>query len=238
MQSVTSYYDPPTTNYPSPGYLDTQTSTKKPSHKNYYPAASIYPSLSGMNDEKNKHQFGNSYQYDLVTYTTSTIKPIVQEAVWPSNQLPPPKKRQELRNTINDNGNNIFNENLDSKRRRKLKNRRNRAKRRRNRFFKTILKNSITGRKRKHLLPSITKYLKEKRRKLLLEDKIRRGIPYPNLPTAKPLPKHMEHSLLVLMPEGPRSPFFESIGKLTIFFDIIFNDDLVFISDVNPFSIN
>ena len=179
-----------------------------------------------MNAEKKKRQSLHSFQYDNVLYTTSTIKPFHQEQVWPSTQLPPPKKDTSLRNpnTINDSGRTKFNGHINSKRRRKLKSKRNRAKRRRNRIFKHLFNykgrvrlDNISGRIRKHFSPSVAKYLKEKRRKAALEDKIRRGIPYPRLPTSKPLPNHMKNSLLVLMPEGPRSPFFETIGKIMEF---------------------
>ena len=176
-----------------------------------------------MNAEKKKRQSLHSFQYDTSSYTTSTIKPILQEQVWPSTQLPPPKKDTSFRNPniINDSGRTKFNDYIDSKRRRKLKSKRNRTKRRRNRILKHLFNfkdrvrlDNISGRKRKRLSPAAKKYLKEKRWKAVLKDKIRRGIPYPHLPTSKPLPNHMKNSLLVLMPEGPRSPFFESIGKL------------------------
>ena len=209
MQSVTSYYKPPTTVYPSPGHLAIQTTTQKSIYKNYYPEASIYPSLSGMNAEKNKHQFGNSFKYDLETYTTPTTKIVNQEEIWPSNQLPPPNNNLILKNknTFNGSGKLELSKDIHSKKRQKLKNKQIRAKRRRNRFFRNLFKN------RKRLFPAITNYLKKKRRKALLEDKIRRGIPYPHLPASKQLPDRMKNSLLVLMPEGPRSPFLETIGN-------------------------
>ena len=172
-----------------------------------------------MNAEKNKLQFGKSFQYDSVSYTPSTTKPVHKEAVWPSNQLPPPISHHALntQNFIDDSRKFKFNDNIPSKKRRKLKNKHKRAKRRRNRLFKNIFKNTIAGRSRKRLLHPIAKYLREKRRKALLEGKIRRGIPYPHLPASKQLPEHMKNSLLVLMPEGPRSPFFETIGNASLF---------------------
>ena len=170
-----------------------------------------------MNAEKNKLKFGKSFQYDSVSYTPSTTKPVHKEAVWPSNQLSPPISHHALntQNFIDDSRKFKFNDNIPSKKRRKLKNKHKRAKRRRNRLFKNIFKNTIASRSRKRLLHPIAKYLREKRRKALLEDKIRRGIPYPHLPASKQLPEHMKNSLLVLMPEGPRSPFFETIGNAT-----------------------
>ena len=134
----------------------------------------------------------------------------MNEEIWPSSSLPSGTHKfvtVKSSKNVHSSGRNQFNKYLTPKRRRK--NRIRAAKRRRNKFFKA----SYKRRNKNRLISSISKYSKKKKH-TLFNSKIRRGNAFPRILPPKPYPDHMRHSLLLLMPNGPRIPILETIGML------------------------
>ena len=186
-QSVTGYYYPPTTAYPSlPSYPTTQKTTPKPI---------------------------KSFLNNGLQYTSKTRKPSISVPVWPSSSLPSPKysfRNVRGKNKTRFRGRNRFRNNFTSQRKRKNKTRL--RKKRKNKYRKGAYKLKKYNKNSNRIVPSAAKYPKQKRRKPF-NSKLWRGSPFQRTSLPKPYPDHMKHSLLVLMPDGPRIPLLETIGN-------------------------
>lgn len=202
-QAVTPYYNLPTTDYPS---------------------SSVYPTSQNVS----AHSFKNY----AIRYTTKTDKPFAKESIWPSSPLSKAKSAPKAKNPlkyfkkkyfpknkahnhkhkhIRPSGRYKFKRNFTLKSRRKKKFQPPR--RRRKQLYKSSYQIGIQNKtkKRPSESPSNTEVNRKKRK--LFGPKTQRRQPYPRRQLSKPYPDNMRHSLLVLMPDGPRVPVLETIGS-------------------------
>ena len=205
-QAVTPYYPSPTTDYPS---------------------STVYPTSQNVT----AHSFKNY----AIRYTTKTDKPFAKESIWPSSPLSKAKPGPKAKNTLNYFKKNYFPKNkahnhkhkhtrpsgrYKSNRNFTLKSRRKKKfqppRRRRKQLYKSSHQKGIQNKSKKRLpkSPSNTEVNRKKRK--LFSPKTQRRQPYPRRQLSKPYPDHMRHSLLVLMPDGPRVPVLETIGSTFI----------------------
>ena len=202
-QAVTPYYNLPTTDYPS---------------------SSVYPTSQNVS----AHSFKNY----AIRYTTKTDKPFAKESIWPSSPLSKAKSAPKAKNPLKYFKKKYFPKNkahnhkhkhirpsgrYKFKRKFTLKSRRKKKfqppRRRRKQLYKSSYQIGIQNKtkKRPSESPSNTEVNRKKRK--LFGPKTQRRQPYPRRQLSKPYPDNMRHSLLVLMPDGPRVPLLETIGS-------------------------
>ena len=180
----------------------------------YYHIVSYPPTITPFSTtQKTTPSQINSFPNPVIENSIENGKKSANEQVWPSSALSSGKNKfVNVKGTtkVHSPGRNRFNKYLTPKQRRK--NRIRAAKRRINNFYKASYKRRNKNKNR--LISSISKYPK-KGKHTVFNSKIRRGNAFPRILPLKPYPDHMRHSLLLLMPNGPRIPILETLGMFS-----------------------